>query len=425
MKFYFKHNLLIFFIGFSFFLILNFQIYQKAQAAVLRPVVNAKAAIVVDERTGQILAEKNIDQRYPIASITKLLTAYQLLDKLKRNHQNLNDYIKIDPQTAWLSHDAMVANIPLQAGRYYKISDLLTYSMLASANGAADALAVFTNGSIAKSDLKTSLLLNSWGIKNTHIFSPNGLPNGLMGPFADNRFSPASENLLSAREVAVLSCKLLNKFPYIRTVSSRKEFLINNGYEKLIMRNISLPKEEIDPRYAFTGLKTGSALSIGGNFVGESKIKGRRVVTVVLGSGSFNDFSTRFIESTRILRQVDKKMHLTEFNSKNQDIKFLRSASFKGIVHTKADHQKNFFFTDLDQPKIYEYLHVFKNNKSFPAKKNSALAEEIFRPADSSSEDFLNRKGIIVLLKNSKRIQKASKATIYWREFLYGKEYKH
>ena len=109
--------------------------------------IDAKSALLIDMDTEQVLYEQAADeQRYP-ASITKIMTALLTLEAVGRGELDLNDVITMDDAAlADLTPDSSTAG--LQAGEEITVRNLLYCLLLASANEAANALAIAVAGDI-------------------------------------------------------------------------------------------------------------------------------------------------------------------------------------------------------------------------------------------------------------------------------------
>jgi len=137
---------------------------QAASAAA--PPVHARAWIIEDARTGEVLAASKAHARVPIASITKLMTVLVVLE-----HEHLNDVVTIDRRAAAVGE----SSIDLHSGEQLTVRDLIKGALIQSANDAADALALSVSpdfGSFAR-------LMNAKAaelrLRDTHFVRPDGL----------------------------------------------------------------------------------------------------------------------------------------------------------------------------------------------------------------------------------------------------------
>ena len=130
------------------------------------PTVSAKAYLVVDARTGDVLASSNATERLPIASLTKLMTVLVALQ-----HHKLTDVVSVDPRAASVGE----STIDLQPGDRLTVHDLVEAALIQSANDAADALAL----SVSRDYPSFARLMNAkaqqLGLHDTHFVRPDGL----------------------------------------------------------------------------------------------------------------------------------------------------------------------------------------------------------------------------------------------------------
>ena len=130
------------------------------------PRVTARAAIIVDAGTGEVLWERNADWPLPPASTTKVMTAI-----LAIKSRRLDDWVTVSPD---------VANIPpskigLRGGDRMALGDLLYAVLLNSANDAASVVADALAGSENEFAIKMNAKARAIGARNTHFVNPHGL----------------------------------------------------------------------------------------------------------------------------------------------------------------------------------------------------------------------------------------------------------
>ena len=138
--------------------------------------VDATAALLIDLDTDQVLYEQAADeQRYP-ASITKIMTALLTLEAIGRGELDLNTEITVDAAAlADITEDSSTAN--LQAGEKITVKNLLYCLLLASANEAANVLAMAVSGDIPTFVELMNQRAQELGMAGTHFVNPHGLHN--------------------------------------------------------------------------------------------------------------------------------------------------------------------------------------------------------------------------------------------------------
>ncbi len=132
------------------------------------PEVNARAAIVMNAKTGKILYTKNPYLRLPPASTTKVMTAILVLEKLKMDQPILvsQNACNVSPSKANLT-----------VGATYRMKELLVATLVASSNDAAVALAEAVAGSEAEFTKLMNAKAKKLGMKDTYFVNATGLPD--------------------------------------------------------------------------------------------------------------------------------------------------------------------------------------------------------------------------------------------------------
>jgi len=230
-----------------------------SSARVPRPDPDARAAIVVDARTGEVLFADGADERHPIASATKLMTALLTLERARPG----------DVFTA-ANYDAapIESQIGLEDGERMRVRDLLTALLLESANDAAATLAVNVSGSRRAFVADMNRRARELGLRATSYSNPIGFD------------SP--RNRSSARDLAALTRVLLRNGRFAATVD-RPRARLRSGERRRTVRN----RNTLIAAYPFVeGVKTGNTLRADYVLVGAGEGKGAELVSVVLGAPS-------------------------------------------------------------------------------------------------------------------------------------------
>ncbi len=179
----------------------------------LKDEVSAEGLIILDD-SGKILYEKNINQSFSLASLTKLLSAYIALEVYKENEI--------------FSFTSSALEIPGEVGNFKKgekltLNELLSASLIASSNDSIYLLAEYYG--VQNFIEKINDTLKNWGFKNTKIYEPTGI---------------SLENSSTPYEFSQILLKLYLKKPEIFEIS-RKEYIDING-RRLWTTNILLRK---------------------------------------------------------------------------------------------------------------------------------------------------------------------------------------
>jgi serine-type D-Ala-D-Ala carboxypeptidase (penicillin-binding protein 5/6) len=224
--------------------------------------------VLVEAATGQVLAERDSDERRPVASTIKVLTALTVLDRAAP------DEVVVAGEEARAVEGASVGLAP---GDEWTIEQLLDAIIIRSGNDAAEVLAAHVAGDTeafaALMDEDAALL----GLEEAVVVDPSGLTD---------------ENLLTAGELATLARVALDD-PRLRPLLARRTVVLP-GLGEVETRN------ELLFRYpGATGVKTGFTRAAGNSLIGSAERGGRELIAVVLDAGEAP--ATRFAEVGRLL----------------------------------------------------------------------------------------------------------------------------
>ena len=230
-------------------------------ATVPAPSINAKSYILVDFRTGAVLAEKNADERVEPASLTKIMTVYAASHALKEGLVHLEDQVTISKK-AWQMEGSRMF---LEVGKMVSLDMLLNGIVIQSGNDASVALAEHVSGSEEVFVGLMNKYARDLGMTNTSFSDATGLPD--------------PNNYTTARDMATLSAALIREFPEEYRRSAVREFTFNGIRQH--NRNRMLNRDE-----SVDGIKTGHTESAGYCLISSSLRDGMRVISAVMGTAS-------------------------------------------------------------------------------------------------------------------------------------------
>jgi D-alanyl-D-alanine carboxypeptidase (penicillin-binding protein 5/6) len=243
---------------------------QPAAATAAMPVppapvpTGAKAWLLMDFDTGQILAGQNIDERMEPASITKVMTSYVVAAEMKNGKIKGDDLVTMS-ERAWREGGAGTEGSfsGFELNSRNKLSDVEKGLSVQSGNDAAIALAEHTAGSVES----FASLMNSYaqriGMKNSHFTNPHGLPD-------PNHYT-------TAHDLALLGRAMIRDFPEQYAYNSMKEFTVGSITQH--NRNGLLWREGS----GVDGIKTGHTSSAGYCLLASAKRGNQRFVSIVMG----------------------------------------------------------------------------------------------------------------------------------------------
>jgi D-alanyl-D-alanine carboxypeptidase (penicillin-binding protein 5/6) len=225
------------------------------------PQLTAKAWVLMDAASGNVIASEDPDERLPPASLTKLMTVYVATRQMQAGGLKPDDLVTIS-ENAWNTGGSRMFLVP---GSQVSVHDLLKGVVIDSGNDAAVALSEH----IAGSEDSFAGLMNSTaqklGLSNTHFMNPTGLP-------ADGHYS-------SADDMARLARAIINDETAYYELYAHKHFTWNGI--KQPNRNLLLWRDN-----TVDGLKTGHTEAAGYCMVTSAVRDGRRLITATFGSTS-------------------------------------------------------------------------------------------------------------------------------------------
>lgn len=213
-------------------------ITSQGQAA---NVSDSKAAIVVDAQSGQILYQQNIDQRLPIASLTKLLTVLVVEDEVKQGQLTWNTRVKITPDIAAIANNPEYSNVGLQVGQKYTVENLVRAALVKSADGATLALASAAGDDTVSFNQKLQAKAHALGVTDAKLANAVGLANGDLP--AKRRvlgLAEKTENEMSARDVAKIASYLVVHSQHLNQITQQAAMTLKiNATTTKTIRNIN------------------------------------------------------------------------------------------------------------------------------------------------------------------------------------------
>ncbi|MCM3791596.1 D-alanyl-D-alanine carboxypeptidase [Domibacillus indicus] len=267
--------------------------------------VNAGAAILVDGETGQILFEKNSNQQLGVASMSKMMTEYLLLEAVKKGKVSLDDTYQVSEYVYQVSQDRSLSNVPLRADETYQIRELYEAMTIYSANAATIAIAEKIAGSEAEFVKLMNKKAKELGMEKAKFVNATGLNNkDLKGHHTTG--GPTEENTMTARDVATLAYRLVNDYPEVlETAGIPKKKFREGTDDEIAMENWNWMLPSLVFEYeGMTGLKTGTTDFAGYCFTGTAERDGQKLIGIVMdatddkGEGTYN---ARFTEMKKLM----------------------------------------------------------------------------------------------------------------------------
>lgn len=223
---------------------------------------NAKSAILIEASTGKVIYEKNIDEKYAPASMTKMMSLLLIMENIDNRNLRMDEVIKVSKNAASMGG----SQIFLQENEEMTVEDLLKGITIGSANDATVALAERIGGTESAFVELMNKKAKELGLKNTNFKNPTGLDEA-------NHYSSSHDMAIIAREL-VKHSKILEFSSiyetYLRTDTDNKFWLVNTN--KLVRFYPGVD-----------GLKTGYTEEAGYCLTATINKDNMRLIAVVMG----------------------------------------------------------------------------------------------------------------------------------------------
>lgn len=258
----------------------------------------AKAIIVLDAEDGQILFRQNHEEALPIASMSKMMTQYLVLNALERGAIQWDQQYRPSEEVLNIAAHPHFSKLSMMRTQSYSLRELFTAMSVNSANDATVALAEVIAGTEADFVTMMNEQARHLGLEQTIFYNATGLD----GPYLGN--SPEETNRASAYDIAKLAQALIKHHPDILSFAAMPHFTIASG-RTFWNTNLLLPGME-QAFDGIDGLKTGYTDLAGACFASTGTFNGRRVITVVMdvAPNGQDHTSPKFTLTRELIEQI-------------------------------------------------------------------------------------------------------------------------
>lgn len=244
------------------------------------------AYLLGDFETGKIFYSNNIDEKVAIASTSKILSIYVIMDHIKSGAISMEDIVHIDREVAILGG----SSYDLREGEKKTVSELIIAAMVVSGNDATRALAKHLAGSEEEFVKLMKNKLDELGITDYQIINASGLPN----------YELDMQNMMTTRDLFNLTRSFIKDYPEILSITSIRQ---------IVEEDRDFDEENTNPILGdldgIDGLKTGYTGLAGRCMVATGKTSGvfdntkdMRLIGITMGSDSD---AKRYVAIKRIM----------------------------------------------------------------------------------------------------------------------------
>jgi len=345
---------------------------------------SAKQAYLIDVLSGEVLFEKNKEQKISPASITKIMTAIVAFDLIKKGDLKLEEKFKVS-KNAWRMSSKGFSSMFIMPNDRVSVENLLKGIIIVSGNDACIALAEGIAGTEEEFVNMMNSMAENIGLSNTKFANSSGIYDG--------------NNYSTVEDIAKMSIYLINNFPNLYKYYSEKKFTWDRTGGAPITqgnRNPILYKD-----MGADGIKTGYLNNSGYSLAATIKKNDRRILSIVSGTDSKN---ARSRETIRLLsyaenrfdllkiNKIDKSYNIKTWNLKQKTVQLeLKNNIYltipkrkKNKLKIEIDHEKDILSRELKKGSPVSKLNIYYDN-------NLIKSETLYSSVNTEKENFFVR----------------------------------
>lgn len=259
-------------------------VVQAAAELAGGPEIQAPSAVLMEASTGQVIYEKNGDELRSPASITKIMTLILIFDALESGKIKMTDQVV----TSTYAKSMGGSQVFLEEGEVQTVETLIKCIVIASGNDASVAMAEYIAGDEGTFVSMMNERAEGLGMTGTHFEDCCGLTE-----------SPS--HLTTARDIAIMSRELINRYPQIHNYSTvwmdTITHVTNQGTKEFGLANTN-KLLKMDTNFTVTGLKTGSTSAAKYCLSATAEKDGVRLIAVIMAAP---DYKARFRDAAALL----------------------------------------------------------------------------------------------------------------------------
>lgn len=337
----------------------------------LNLIEGAKAGILIEQSSKEILYQKEMDRRLSPASMTKIMTLLLIYEAMENNQFNLDTMLTTSETAASMGG----SQVYLKVGEKISVDEALKCVCVASANDCAVLLAEEVSGSEEYFVRKMNEKAKSLGCNNTNFSDCTGLTS-------QNHYT-------SAYDLAIISAELLTKYPEVIKYTTIKEDYIRKDTSSpfwLVNTNKMIGRVE-----GLNGLKTGHT-SFSGYCITLSMSKDdMNLISVVFG---YDSATKRNSESLELLKYGFSNYKLNKVVAKGDILQIVNHILYKHDIEVIA-LEDIYHLVKKNEELKYDIKYDFKINKdSCEGTINVYLNDEIVGSGKVGSSSPIKRKNI-------------------------------
>lgn len=346
--------------------------------------LKAKSSVLMDAGTGQILHEKNCDEKLAIASVTKVMSMLLIMEAIDTNKIGYDNMVTASEYASSMGGSQAY----IEPGEQYSVKEALKAIALHSSNDVTVSMAELVAGSEEAFVVLMNEKAKALGMENTNFMDCTGLTD-------NGHYS-------SAKDIALMSRELITNHPKILEFTSIWMDTFRGGQFELVNTN-----KLVRFYSGADGLKTGFTNAAGHCLSGTAKRNDMRLISVVLGEP---DSNTRFAEIRKLLDYGFANFESNLVNQKGEvvspiEVKKGMTSNINGVYNNEV----KLLLARGDKGKVTREVRLKKSVEA-PVKVGQKVGEVVYKVDDKEVAK--------VDLVSDTEVTKASFGNIFSRMFV-------
>ncbi|MEK4697996.1 D-alanyl-D-alanine carboxypeptidase family protein [Solibacillus sp. FSL R7-0668] len=382
------------------------------------------AAILIDADTGKILYEQNAETALGIASMSKMMTEYLLLDAIKEGSVTWEQQYNVTEYTHKISQNRLLSNVPLRADGTYSIRELYEAMAIYSANAATIAIAE----TIAGTETEFLKLMNKkaeeLGLENYKFVNSTGLNNSDLQGMHPAGTGENDENVMPARSVAKLAYHLLKDHPdMLETAKIPKKVFREGTTDAINMSNWNFMLPGLVYEYeGVDGLKTGTTDFAGHTFTGTAKRGDTRLIAVVMkavDSKGVGSYKARFDATAKLFDYGFGQFTKQEIIPANYQFKDQKTVA---VTKGKADEVNiavkepiSVMVKTTDKDAYKPTLVLNSEELEAGVKKDQVVGQVIVERTEGTDYGYIDGSEITAEVVTTEAVERAGKVSLFFQ----------